>query len=1035
MAILEFEFKGIDQNFRSSAANVLKDIDKIKSAFSGIGGGSVDVSGLKKGMDEVRASIKLAESDNKMFLATKLADTRQAGIEELNAIRSTETQKQQAYRTTGEAWKAQREQEKNIGVGLDNSFKETRNSIAKLNEEQKKYNATQRETRDALKAVASERPYTQLTAEMNRVRKEAQDLGAQMIRLEIAGDKTSAEYIQLATAFKTAQQSLNPLDTAVKKLDGTLGQHQRNVGNYQNKMSGANGVTMEFNRIIQDAPFGMMGIGNNIQQLAANWQHYTTQQRTAADGTKIAVSNMTLLRGAISNIFSAGNLLTLGIAAITSAWTYYTMNIDKAKESTKELSNSFVSQLGTLNLLINSLEKGVKTQRDKSTAVALYNKELGDTLGKVKSYAELENKLIKNAPNYIQYLSLKARAEGAYQLSLEKTKKLLNDNINLSENKRVSGIGGWLTNNIQNPVDNFFDNAFKTIGAPDLSGLRTNDITPEEAMAIAGLPSQKEFDKSIKYFSSSIQHGLVEMRKQNKTLESTDDLWAKLSKKANEYADTLGLEMPELNLDKEKNLPNIFDYLTKIKDLLGDKRKDLDMFGLKGEAKDLKELEYSFKDFFSELNKLSSKLAKDDSISKSLKATIQGEISNAKKLGEELKGLQEGEITNKWLQERTNLIDELEGKLDELGQSEIDKRLNDWSKQIDKFKESIIATGVPLAQFQGFIDEMTEKGKFQIVSEFTTKNINEWSKENDKIADNINKPFSGTSRRQMQKDLNQRLYDLKNNLEKQAELAKQIGVASSDFTPNTEEFIQQIKIKWEQEIETTLKTEEAKKDIQDYTNILKTGIDNVFTNLKTNIDEFGWKAESVFYSLGETVGDMLKQVANKNTAKFMEKLTEGAKDFKGLSDNFKDMWKNDKGLVIGAGLGYAGGAISGLTPQTSSGGQAIGGALSGAAAGMAFGPWGAAVGAVVGGVSGLLKAAKNKRQEKILLQQYEEQKKANVLLERMSALTYASQIIGQKTEYGIVSGVRRNEFGQIVSVVQGQDIIMVADRANKQKQR
>ena len=217
MAILEFEFKGIDQNFRSSVANVLKDIDKIKSAFSGIGGGSVDVSGLKKGMDEVRASIKLAESDNKMFLATKLADTRQAGIEELNAIRSVETQKQQAYRTTGEAWKAQREQEKNIGVGLDNSFKETRNSIAKLNEEQKRYNATQRETRDALKAVSSERPYTQLTAEMNRVRKEAQDLGAQMIRLEMAGDKTSAEYIQLASAFKTAQQALNPLDTSVKK--------------------------------------------------------------------------------------------------------------------------------------------------------------------------------------------------------------------------------------------------------------------------------------------------------------------------------------------------------------------------------------------------------------------------------------------------------------------------------------------------------------------------------------------------------------------------------------------------------------------------------------------------------------------------------------------------------------------------------------------------------------------------------------------------------------------------------------------------
>ena len=85
--------------------------------------------------------------------------------------------------------------------------------------------------------------------------------------------------------------------------------------------------------------------------------------------------------------------------------------------------------------------------------------------------------------------------------------------------------------------------------------------------------------------------------------------------------------------------------------------------------------------------------------------------------------------------------------------------------------------------------------------------------------------------------------------------------------------------------------------------------------------------------------------------------------------------------------------------------------------------------------AGILKQAKNRRQEKILIKQMEEQKKANRLLERMSALTYASQIIGQKTEYGIVSGMKRNEYGQIVSVVQGQDIIMVADRTNNGKNR
>ena len=130
-------------------------------------------------------------------------------------------------------------------------------------------------------------------------------------------------------------------------------------------------------------------------------------------------------------------------------------------------------------------------------------------------------------------------------------------------------------------------------------------------------------------------------------------LWADLTKSSNEYADAIGgIKMPDLGSDLDKNnesAKSLFDYLTKIKELLGDKRKDLDMFGLKGEQKELKELEYSFKDFFSELDKLSSKLSKDKSIGGALKKSIQGEIANAKKLGEELKELQSNEISNKWV--------------------------------------------------------------------------------------------------------------------------------------------------------------------------------------------------------------------------------------------------------------------------------------------------------------------------------------------------------------------------------------------------
>lgn len=81
--------------------------------------------------------------------------------------------------------------------------------------------------------------------------------------------------------------------------------------------------------------------------------------------------------------------------------------------------------LSLLNKLIVTVNKSGLTQREKNKAVNEYNEKLGETLGKVKTYEELEKKLIANGPDYIEYLKLKSQAEGAYALSVEKTKEAL----------------------------------------------------------------------------------------------------------------------------------------------------------------------------------------------------------------------------------------------------------------------------------------------------------------------------------------------------------------------------------------------------------------------------------------------------------------------------------------------------------------------------------------------------------------------------------------------------------------------------------
>ena len=140
------------------------------------------------------------------------------------------------------------------------------------------------------------------------------------------------------------------------------------------------------------------------------------------------------------------------------------------------------------------------------------------------------------------------------------------------------------------------------------------------------------------------------------------------------------------------------------------------------------------------------------------------------------------------------------------------------------------------------------------------------------------------------------------------------------------------------------------------------------------------------------------------------------------------------GTYGAAGAAIIGSIVSGSTKRTSVGGQAIGGALTGAGTGAALGSVvpglgtavGAVVGAVVGALGGILGASSAKKQQEAMLK---EQRKQTALLERQNALTYASSIIGQMTSGGLVSGIMRDAFGQLVATVKGSDLQFVLQRA------
>lgn len=85
----------------------------------------------------------------------------------------------------------------------------------------------------------NEGAYKELNRELNSLKQEAKNLGAEMLVLERAGQKNSPEYEALAARFAEVSEQARELNDQFVELDATVGDNQRNVGNYKDAITSA----------------------------------------------------------------------------------------------------------------------------------------------------------------------------------------------------------------------------------------------------------------------------------------------------------------------------------------------------------------------------------------------------------------------------------------------------------------------------------------------------------------------------------------------------------------------------------------------------------------------------------------------------------------------------------------------------------------------------------------------------------------------------------------------------------------------------
>lgn len=137
---------------------------------------------------------------------------------------------------------------------------------------------------------------------------------------------------------------------------------------------------LEFNRVIQDAPFGIIGVGNNIQQLTAN---FSILKRNAG-GTKAAMQ-------ALISSFAGPAGLLFAVSAVTSLLTVFgdklfnsSNKLDDLKKKVEGINESFDAEIDLSEKIEKTLElqglsldnilisrKGILNQQAQSVGLVL----------------------------------------------------------------------------------------------------------------------------------------------------------------------------------------------------------------------------------------------------------------------------------------------------------------------------------------------------------------------------------------------------------------------------------------------------------------------------------------------------------------------------------------------------------------------------------------------------------------------------------------------------------------------------------------
>jgi hypothetical protein len=192
--------------------------------------------------------------------------------------------------------------------------------------------------------------------------KELSKVKLEQIKLGIDTKQIDSEIKDAKMSLKTLQTTLKDTGTSFTKLDKPV----QNGGN----------TLMQFSRIAQDAPFGIMGIGNNITATAESFAHLSTSAGGTGNALKAVASSMMGTGGillAVSLVTTALTIMSQNGITVSDIFDKLTGNFNEfggaLKKASEEATKSAIEEMGALEGLAAVAQSDTVSRQARTQAV------------------------------------------------------------------------------------------------------------------------------------------------------------------------------------------------------------------------------------------------------------------------------------------------------------------------------------------------------------------------------------------------------------------------------------------------------------------------------------------------------------------------------------------------------------------------------------------------------------------------------------------------------------------------------------------